>query len=296
MTIQIDLEDKATLSIEEFVAEARRANLHDETELVDLAPAMRRLSNNKEFLEQFILQGLEDVRGFQQDNLYSSQSYILREVTRRSFLRFAIWAPLGFGEEIDEKNFYSYEHAHNHDFSLLTAGFLGPGYRTTINELLEMPRGFIGEPVHFGPERTVQLSPGRVLLYEAGKDVHVQHPPEGLSVSLNLIVDQADRFPEQLYFDVPGRKVAGYVGNVKLKRSTFMRYAAALDTARCRAAIDRIACSHPCEITRIYAYRAQSLMTGEDKARRGMAKDPSPLVRNSVHLLDDGFAQSLIWG
>lgn len=296
MVAKVEITDDQAISIADFIAEARQANLHCENELLDLAPAMRRLSNNKEFLEDFITRGLEDIANFQRDNLYSSQSYILENVTERSFLRFAIWAPLSFGEAIDEQNFFSYERAHNHDFSLLTVGYLGPGYRTTVHELEEQPQGYIGETVRFSAPKVIDLTPGQVLLYEAGKDVHVQHPPTSLSVSLNLIVDQADVHKRQLYFDVPSSTVAGYVGNTKLKRSVFMRYAAALNSERGKELIQKIAQSHSCDVTRIYGYRALALAEGREKVRELMCQDRSDIVRKSLHLLEDDFADNRIWG
>lgn len=117
-------------------------------------------------------------------------------------------------------------------------------------------------------------------------------------MSLNLIVDQADANPQQLYFDTDAMTVLGYVGNTKLKRAAFMRFAAALATDAVSAMLSDLADHHPCSTTRLYAYRALALADpdlSEELAER-MDRDPSDVVRMSTRLLDDRFADSHIWG
>lgn len=298
MAIIIDGTGNETTSIEAFTECARRVDLRDEQAIVSLAPELRKLSNNKTLLRDFILKGLQDMANFQRDNLYSSQSYILSDVTEKSFLRFAVWAPLNYGAQLDESNFYSYDTAHNHDFSLLTAGMIGSGYTTSIYQLEEGQEvlGYVGEDIRLTPPTVVQLSPGRVILYEAGKDIHVQHPATDLSISLNLLVDQSDQHKRQLYYDVVNKKIAGYVGNMKMKRGTLFRFAAILDDDACNETLERIADTHPCESTRLYALRAVAAVGHEEAAREKMLRDASPMVRASTSLIDAGFARLNVWG
>lgn len=294
-----DLNITDATSIDDFAYAANSINLDSEDEISSLAPKLKALSNNKEWLQEFISEGLLNPTGFQQDNLYSSQSCILRTIGERSFLRFAVWAPKTFGEQLDEDNFFSYSTAHNHDFSLLTAGYLGPGYETSIYKInnFENVIGYPGEHVDIEFTERFRLEPGRVVLYEAGTDIHVQHEPSSISVSLNLIVAQPQMNIRQLYFDTRAKRIGGYVGNSTLKRGIFFRFAAAMPSKENYDMLLAITNSHPCELTRIYAYRAlaqsyQELPTVEDMMRH----DSSQLVRSSVQLLKNGLQTLHVWG
>lgn len=298
MAIIVDGTCNDSISIEEFTERARQVDLEDEDAILTLAPDLRKLAQNKNLLRDFIQDGLADVANFQRDNVYSSQSYILSNVTELSFLRFAVWAPLSYGEELDENNFYSYDTAHNHDFSLLTAGMLGSGYTTSIYQLEEGqdPVGYVGEDIRLTEAQVVQLSPGRVILYEAGKDIHIQHPAADLSISLNLIVDQTEKHTRQLYYDVKNQKIAGYVANRRMKRGALLRYASILNDAQCNETLQEIAKEHPCDSTRLYAFRALAASADTEVIKEDMLKDHSPMVRSSLGLIDTGFSKLNIWG
>lgn len=297
MAIIIDGEGDESISIDEFVSRAQQVNLQNEQELISLAPAMRQLANNKTLLSDFIHAGLADYNNFQSDNPYSSQSYILAEVSDCSFLRFAIWAPLNYGEKLNENDFYSYGTAHDHNFSLLTAGMLGSGYTTSIYQLEPGQKviGYVGEDVRLTAATHVQLSRGRVMLYEAGKDIHVQHPAPDLSISLNLIVGQAEKYPQQFYYDVERQKIAGYVSHSRFKRGVFFRYAATLGDELCIDALWEIADSHPCETTRLYAFRTIAASTDLAVVKEKMLRDPSLIVRSSAQRIDGSLADLHVW-
>lgn len=298
MAIIIDGIGNESISIEEFTERARQVDLDDEDAILTLAPDLRKLAQNKSLLRDFIQDGLTDFSNFQRDNVYSSQSYILSGVTDLSFLRFAVWAPLNFGEQLDENNFYSYDTAHNHDFSLLTAGMLGSGYTTSIYQLEEGqdPVGYVGEDIRLTEAQVVQLSPGRVILYEAGKDIHIQHPAADLSISLNLIVDQTEKHTRQFYYDVKNQKIAGYVANRRMKRGALFRYASILNDPECNETLQEIAKEHPCDSTRLYAFRALAACKDNEAIKEDMLRDQSAMVRASLGLIDTGFSKLNIWG
>lgn len=130
-----DFDQSATTTIDEFCKEVGHINLDNENEIAALAPELNKLANNQAWMEDFILCGLTEPEIFQADNIYSAQSYMLKAINERAFLRFAIWAPKIFDDNLGEDNFYSYQTAHNHDFSLLTAGYLGEGYSTSLFEI-----------------------------------------------------------------------------------------------------------------------------------------------------------------
>jgi hypothetical protein len=299
MAFIVDGTSDGIISVEDFVEDAKRINLDDEAEILTLAPRLRELSNNKNFLVDFINKGLLDVANFQRDNLYSSQTYIIGDVSEKCFIRFALWAPLNFGPQMGESDFYSYDTAHNHDFSLLTAGMLGSGYTTSIYQLLpdQSPIGYINEDIRLTEPQVVQLTPGRVILYEAGKDIHVQHPAQELSISLNLMVNQSEKYPQQFFYDVAKSKISGYVAQSKMKRGTLFRYASILNDTKCNEMMAEISQNHPCELTRLYAFRAIAAATNKaDAVQEEMMKDASQIVRSSAHVIASGFSKLHIWG
>lgn len=299
MTKVFDLGVQSSIDLDTFSQAAASVNLDSEDDIATLAPELNKLSNNKKWMEQFILEGLEDVGNFQRENLYSPQSYILRNVGDRAFLRFAIWAPKSFGEQLDEDAFYSYKTAHNHDFSLLTAGYLGPGYWTSIYRLKHDGKviGYPGEAIDIEFVERIQLEQGRVILYEAGKDIHIQYEPTDLSISLNLIVAQPDKNIRQLYYDTEHHRIIGYVGTPGMKRGVFFRFAAAMPTNEVHKSLVEIASRHSCEKTRLYAFRAlaESFESRESVADM-MRHDHSSLVRSSTNVLKEGLDKIFIWG
>ncbi|MCE9789995.1 hypothetical protein, partial [Shewanella chilikensis] len=295
--IIFDIDTSKTLTIEEFAEYVKYVNLEKEDEISSLAPQLKMLANNEEWLENFILNGLDNPNSFQIDNAYSSQSYILCPLGDRAFLRFAIWAPLTFGKQLDEGNFYSYGTAHNHDFSLLTAGYLGPGYKTSLYELKNKIIGYPGEDIKLDYKGDTQLLKGRVILYEAGKDIHIQHQPEELSVSLNLIVAQPQFNIQQLYYDVNKSKVSGFVANAQVKRGVFFRFAAALNNKKSKDILSEISQSHSSDITRLYAYKALYEATKDiETLSSRMANDKSEIVNKSIPTLELGVKNLNVWG
>ncbi|EDP98984.1 hypothetical protein [Shewanella benthica] len=299
MAIIKDLNISKSISIEEFKEKALQVNFDDENEILKLSPYLKMLSNNKGWLEEFIKDGLNDPSNFQIDNLYSSQSYILAEIGERAFLRFAIWSPKGFSDALDEDNFYSYKTAHNHDFSLLTVGYIGSGYTTSLYKINPTQKilGYIGENLDLKYKEKIQLSEGRVILYEAGTDIHIQHEPNEFSISLNLIVEQSQKKIDQFYYDVDSKKIAGYVGNTDLKPAMFMRYAAAMNQNVYKNFLEKISKNHESAITRLYAHRALSQnYIPKSTVISNIKKDKSNMVAESDYLIEKDINELHIWG
>ena len=284
MAIVKEFNDASDMTLAEFVDIAKGINPDDELEILALAPHLHRLANNKTLLQTFIADGLKNVTQFQAGNPYSAQTYVLTDVTPRSFMRLAIWSPPGHFTELDESRFFAYDIAHDHNFSLLTAGLLGSGYTTSVYQLKEgtTVHGVVGESVQLTDAQHLQLSPGKVILYEAQKDIHIQHPPADLSVSLNFMVDQRERCTRQLYYDVVRNKVSAHAGSERMKRADFFKFAALLNDAECNALLGEISAAHACELTRIYAHLAVAKNTDPAAAAERMLRDPSPLVRASA--------------
>jgi hypothetical protein len=140
--------------------------------------------------------------------------------TRQFGLRVNLWPklkPSNYRER--ERILYAYDVAHNHDFRLLTVGYHGPGYTTDVYEI-DPQETFRpgGSSVNLFNHRFEQLTPGRVFSFDAYCDLHTQHPPQDMSISINLIPLVNPKTYEQGLFD-PARSILiepanSYVGRI----------------------------------------------------------------------------------
>lgn len=165
---------------------------------------LRRVCENRDFLAEKMRDWIE--RFLTQRNpcksRYSPATFVLH--TNRDYVfRANVWMPSS--REIDvgtsEDQVFSYRYAHDHDFDLVTAGYLGSGYTTHIYEYdLESTQGYVGEQVCLRFLESTKLPQGKVVHFRRKKDVHVQLPPKELSISLNILFPNSD----------PAFKLGGY--------------------------------------------------------------------------------------
>jgi hypothetical protein len=108
------------------------------------------------------------------------------------------------------RDHYSYDVPHDHNFDFLTVGYLGPGYRSDWYDYdHDSVAGWVGEPVDLRLTEQGQLSPGRLLHYRAHRDIHLQFPPDSLSVSINIVPENPGLlWRDQYIFDLDQSAVA----------------------------------------------------------------------------------------
>ena len=177
--------------------------------------------------------------------LYNNRTFLV-EILHRSthyFVRAALWMN-DAGKRTDEV--FLYEDAHDHNFNLLTLGYVGSGYRTRVFEYDHAAAiGYPGEAVPVRYCDTIDLSAGRVLLFRESRDIHVQFPPSECSISINIISTGSQHVP-QYAFDLnldPSttcatirKTLVGYMP------ATFARFAQAMGvkdlTSRLRTMLD----------------------------------------------------------
>lgn len=188
---------------------------------------LQRLQANRHFLTAYIRKYILDLE-LQASNPYTGQILILAE--REHFIvRAPIWVPMN---EMTDARMFAYDFPHDHDFDLLTIGYVGSGYSTDIYEYdCRNVSGSDGEVVELGLRETYQLSEGSSLLMRANKDIHTQRPPDELSVSLNIL-KSSGRTNKQFSFDIENGSIvkpvslsifdavtytAGLIGNENIK-------------------------------------------------------------------------------
>lgn len=205
---------KQPISLSEFCAfvEANVERLQAISEWPELWEKFYALYLNRNFLADFFNEGLMDLSTFQVGNNYSGQSFL---VVRKPgyYIRANVWPPARFrGAEVAEEHFnrfyvYGERYAHDHNFDFLTIGYYGPGYITDLYTYdYRSIRGCVGEAVDIVPVGQHVLKEGNMLLFEKSKDVHVQFPPDQLTISLNFIPDLKPT-RRQIMFDVDSKRV-----------------------------------------------------------------------------------------
>lgn len=218
--IEVDHDD--VCSLEEFCAfvDASPERVVDIAHWPELWTKFRALGNNRSLLTDLIHHELEDPDSFQRGNRYSGQTFIVAR-NPGYYIRANVWPPtLAPGAEATEEHFnrfyvYGERYAHDHNFDFLTVGYYGPGYVTDIYSYDNTHvKGEVGEPVQLHSEGRHVLEEGVMLLFRQGRDIHVQHPPDALTISLNFIPDVAPALTQYM-FDVETSTIANmaFVGN-----------------------------------------------------------------------------------
>lgn len=184
--------------------------------LMASAPMLLGLSQRKGLVAEVLNGFLSNYLDIGYNREVEHQSLILG-VRGHFAIRLNIWVPardsLGAEAAGLENRAHFYGIAHNHNFDFLTVGIHGAGYRTQLFECERRNRhGAAGERVSIMPCEETRLPEGKLMLYHAFTDVHIQHPPEELSMSLNVLVDNRDyRLEPQLQFDIEEGRILSQV-------------------------------------------------------------------------------------
>ncbi|MEM7702107.1 MAG: transposase [Pseudomonadota bacterium] len=230
---------------------------------------LRRLTNNRKFLGCVLvdqLAGRLNGGGVHSvDSGYGPQAIILSPLRGSMFLRANIWpaeSDLCF-QTSGAKNFV-YGVPHDHNFSFLTSGYCGPGYRSDYYEYdYEDVVGYPGEAAGLRFVERSALHEGKLMLYRAHVDVHSQLPPEALSVSLNVMhVDPAQGWFDQYGFDLE----RGQVTRVLSPNATeaFLRVAVASGTDEAHDYAEWVGQTHPSERLRLASFEARAALAGQN--------------------------------
>jgi hypothetical protein len=239
----------------------------EEESLLGAASWLRRLGENRTFLADLMLAELR-ARHRAEDpaTAYGPQVLMLSPLGSEFFLRAAIWP------SADEHLFrasggsaFVYELPHDHNFDFLTYGYFGPGYESDYWEYdYEAVAGAVGEKAGLRFMERAQLTPGKLMHYRAHVDVHSQLPPDGLSVSLNVMhAGGAQGWTDQYRFDVERDEIAAVLSPGASE--VFLRIAVGLGGEEARDLAERFARTHPSDRLRLTALEAQAGVLGEEE-------------------------------
>lgn len=267
----IDLADDGVLSLDECVDSiaGRGFDPADEDSLLAAARDLRRLGNDRRFLGDILIEELKRRdRPDAATTTYGPQVVMLSRPSGEFFLRANIWpAP---GEHVlrasGEAPFY-FDVPHDHNFSFLTLGYFGPGYWSDYYEYeFEAVAGYCGEPIDLRFVERSRLNEGRLMLYRAHRDVHVQHPADALSVSLNVMhMAPHQGWFDQYRFDVNDKRIAGILNTGSAE--TMLRAAVGLGLEEALDLAEQFGRSHPSDRMRLAGWEALAMVEKDTASR-----------------------------
>lgn len=256
----------------------------DEDGFASWATDLKKLANNRTFLAELMIDELKRRCADQvRDNQYSAQVVMLHASRQKFILRANFW-PAMKDSVIRHSGTdpFFYHVPHDHNFSFLTVGYLGPGY---WSEYYEYDYGTVvgvpGEPVDLRFVEKAKLDEGKVMLYRAHRDVHNQLPADEMSVSLNILeTSHAATFRDQYRFDLAQRRIDGIMTSTSLE--PMLALAAHFGGEEGTDLLAEFAAHHPSERIRWCALRSRAGAAPDIDARislfEGAAAGSSPLV------------------
>lgn len=284
-----------TISAKEFVEYVEsEIDLTTAESLTEASAMFQSLSNNPTFLSEHITNSIKTFLSGGTLSAYTPQSIFLR-AGKGFFLRANIWTPLKIESNFrsQEEKVFSYRNAHDHNFLFMTSGHFGPGYETDLYQYDPAKvRGIIGEKVDLEFTGRERLTRGWVMTYREKVDVHIQLPPESLSISLNLMVlNKAGIDKDQYFFDIERSEIIDLPAIATVhKRSSIIELAGELADENAVDVIEHLIKRSPCRRIREAGLKAaQKLGCISEQERQRLialgATDPDELVRQRAREL-----------
>lgn len=270
----------------------------DEDCFASWGPALKRLGNNRRFLGNIVVEELKRrCRDQLRENQYSAQVIMLHSRSKKFALRANFW-PAASDSVVRNSGTdpFFYNVPHDHNFSFLTVGYLGPGYWSEYYEFdYEKVVGYTGEAVDLRFVEKSRLEQGKVMLYRAHRDVHNQLPADALSVSINILSSPiGHQFRDQYRFDVERSCIDGMVNRISLE--PLVALAAHYGGEAGKDLVENFATRHPSDRVRFMGLKAQAASAGEvadriatfEKAARGSNRYVAEMARREAAKLERG--------
>ena len=241
----------------------------DEESLMHGALWLGRLGSNADFLGDVLTRNLANRHRAEPDGQsYGPQSIVLSPHRGDCFLRANVWP--GNSDYLLAASGVSpflYDMPHDHNFHFLTYGYFGPGYESDYYEYdYDAVAGWQGEAVDLRFTGRQRLSPGKLMLYRAHRDVHRQLPAQSLSVSLNIMhTNPAMGWLDQYRFDADRGELGGVISHGS--SDAFLRIAVALGGDESVDLAWTFAHNHPSDRMRLTAFDALAGNCADNDAR-----------------------------
>jgi hypothetical protein len=286
MALTIPCATTNVITIDDYVEHIRRhVDLRDIDSIASSAQMLRALANDRTMI---IKKLNERVENFLTGGTIASAQALLLGLGNDFYVRANIWpaiTDMANGRAYQDQ--FAYNFAHDHNYTFMTVGYLGPGYETEIYEYdYDRVEGYIGESVDLRFLEKVKFGAGMVMLYRANRDVHIQFAPEELTITINLMVSLPEvRIRDQYYFDVGKRAIASYPPELQsTSRTSFVRLSGYVGDGDTQELLTDLAARHPCRRTRLAAFEAQCRLQPGHVAEiwEKACSDSAPLVANTA--------------
>jgi hypothetical protein len=258
----IPVESDETLELGDVVEmlDAGDFEPRDEDNFASWGLALKKLANNRAFLTDLVIDELKDRCDDQlRENQYSSQVIMLHSRSSKFMMRANFWP--GLRDSVVHNsgtNPFFYGTPHDHNFSFLTVGYLGPGYWSEYYEYdYEQVTGYTGEKVDLRFIEKSKLDLGKVMLYRTHKDVHNQLPADEMSVSLNILEASQDvAMRDQYRFDLEKKEIGGIMTVMSLE--PLLALSAHFGGGKGEELLESFAARHPSDRIRFRALQARA--------------------------------------
>lgn len=279
------------LSLKDFVEHVRHViDLQEPDSLIGLASPLCMLANDPDIVARHINDAMRRLLDTSAPPAEMSAS--IRLIEDDQFVLHAnVWMPASIGERPGANGIQA-GCVHNHNTSLMTVGYAGPGCDIDVYAYdPKSAQGEIGERVdlHF-IERT-SLRPRTVIIYREAIDAHARFAPSALSVSITLtILDERAQRADQLLFDPHTSTIIGFGPNAAVhRRASVVRMAGELGNAATLDVLDGLLRRSHCRRVREAAVVAASRLIrapASDRARviERALRDSNELVRRRAEL------------
>jgi hypothetical protein len=276
-----------SITLEEYFDHVRtHVDARDLESVAASAAKLKELANNRTFVAEILNRQLATA-GANGLAFYSTQSAVLMSSDDLA-VRVNLWPPAGNDprrQKADDQ-VYSYHAVHDHNFSFMTVGYHGPGYVTRLYECDPGKiTGYIGERVDLRFAEETSLPEGKVMLYRAYSDIHMQMPPPSFSMSLNLMIgNRYNGVTQQHYYDVERGVISDYVESISSKRVSVVECLRFIGNENSKDLLERLSHLHPCVRTRWAAYETLAALEPQRAAAHWCAaqRDRDPLLKHAA--------------
>ena len=254
----LDLIDASSIALSEYVELVKTTvDVSDPASIIESAGALRALANDRSFILNGFHSQIKSYWSPVPRKIDLARHSIMLAEEQEFYVRANIWDPMRRDSEaaISAGQSYAYGLPHDHNFHFLSVGYFGCGYKTDLYSYDNSKvTGYVGEEVEIHNEGETQLSPGRLLFYEASRDIHVQHSPENPSISVNLMCRHPSVSKKQQFiFDTANSKITSGTGDTTSSGMSILEMTRYLYNDETVGLLIDIAKTHSCVRTRAYA-------------------------------------------
>lgn len=247
----------------------------DEESFASFGADLKRLANNRDFLGDLVVAELKQrCEGQIRGNQYSAQVIMLHAASRNYIIRANFW-PAQKDSVIRHSGTdpFFYHVPHDHNFSFLTVGYFGPGYWSDYYEYeYGEVFGFPGEEVPLRFVEKSRLEEGKVMLYRAHRDIHLQLPADEMSISINIVeTSPSSAFRDQYRFDIEAAKIDGILTRTSLE--PMLALCAHYGGEAGMDLIAEFAARHPSDRIRWCALKAKAAAASDVEARLALFEE-----------------------